>query len=87
MKKAFFLLIVGVLAASLVGCNRGWPGCFGRGLFYRDPGNYETYYEPCDECGSYHGDTNAEWVPVDPENLPPRPTQAPAKATDASKDA
>ncbi len=87
MKKVYCLLAVGLLTVGLTGCNRGWPGCFGRGLFYRAPENYEAY-DTCDECGSAHyGDTSGEWVPVTPENLPPLPTQAPAKATDASPDA
>jgi hypothetical protein len=87
MKKVYCLVAVGLLTVGLTGCNRGWPRCFGCGLFNRNQETYETYYDSCDECGeSYYDDTSAEWVPVSPQDLPPVPTQAPAKAADTSAD-
>lgn len=80
MKKVYFLVAAGLITAGLAGCNRGWPGCFGRGLFYRTPEAYEDYCEPCDEYETYYDDASAEWVPVAPESLPPVPTEAAPKA-------
>ena len=90
MKKVYFLMSVGLLTATFAGCGRGWPGwncCLGRGLFYRAPQAQEECCDSYDEYETYYSDTSGEWVPVAPENLPPVPTEAPAKARGTSADA
>jgi hypothetical protein len=93
MKKLYLLACVGLLTACLAGCNRGWPGCFGRGQTYA-PQAYQTYapqaYETCDPCcesqgyGAYYVEPGSEWVPattpITVESLP-----TPGPLTDDAK--
>jgi len=87
MKKVYYLAAAALVVVGLTGCNRGWPGCFGRGLFYPGHEAYGAYYDSCDSCGSHYGDAGSEWVPVLPENAESVPTEAPAEATDSAADA
>lgn len=82
MKKLCFLAIVGLLTTCLAGCNRGWPNCFSRGLFYAP-----QTCEPCESCcegevyegyESYYVEPGAEWVPATtPQTLESVPETAP----------
>ncbi len=81
MKKLYFLASVGLLTACLAGCNRGWSGCFSRGLTYT-PESYENCDPCCESEGyeSYYVEPGGEWVPTTVESIP---TPGPAPAEEA----
>ena len=92
MKKLYFLGMAGLVAISLAGCNRAWPGCFGRGLLWTP-----AVYDACDPCceteveGSYYVEPDSEWVPataptiVEPLPTPAPITEAPKSSTSSSQ--
>lgn len=49
MKRAFWIMTLGLVAVAMTGCNRGWPS-----MFCTNDCGYEVV-EDCDPCTSYSG--------------------------------
>lgn len=59
MKRTMFVLVAGMIAVALGGCNRAWPS-----LFCNNNSCYDdVVYEECDPCATgYAPATAGEWI-------------------------
>ena len=78
MKRLVYLGLACTLAASLVGCNRSWPGSFCRRNTQVMPESYDCC-DPCMETSCYGGGGMTEYLPAAPITTTELPTPGPVE--------
>lgn len=89
MKRMFYLASVGLLLASLAGCNRGWPSCFGtNGNSFCSNGNDECCEviqgDECCESNGYYAPSSPA-VQYVPSPVPSKVDELPMPGPDTSR--